>query len=152
MIRAEQLKDNQNFVDKLFELKVTQEMPQYDNSSYEQQLYSGGFPSNATYDAFNKFHQAKTLDEKLRVINLFPEQRYKEFAWRICSQSMPGDVPQNFIQYCHNLIDQRFNQDGPWPDATKELSNAKELLNSVTDQAEKACVKEVIDNIEKNLK
>jgi exodeoxyribonuclease-1 len=152
LIRAEQLNNNQNFVDKLFELRTAQEIPQYDNSCYEQQLYSGGFPSNATYDAFNKFHQARTLDEKLRVINLLPEQRYKDFAWRICSQSMPGDVPQNFIQYCHNLIDQRFNQDGPWPNATKELSNAKELLNSVTDQAEKACVKEVINNIEKNLK
>ena len=55
----------------------------------------------------------------------------------------------NIVTY---LIDQRFNQDGPWPDASKELSNAKELLSSVTDKDEKACVKEVIDNIEKNLK
>ena len=54
-MRAEQLKDNQNFIDKLFELKTAQEMPQYDNSSYEQQLYSGGFPSNATYDALINF-------------------------------------------------------------------------------------------------
>ena len=151
-MRANQLRDNQDFIDKLFELKTAQEMPQYDNSSYEQQLYSGGFPSNATYDAFNKFHQATTLDEKLRIVNLLPEQRYKDFALRICSQTMPSDVPKDFIKHCHSLIDQRFNQDGPWPDASKELSNAKELLNSVIDKSEKDCIKVVIDNIEKKLK
>ena len=58
------------------------------------------------------------------------------------------DVPKDFIKHCHSLIDQRFNQDGPWPDASKELSNAKELLNSVKDNLHKV----VIDNIEKKLK
>ena len=36
---------------------------------------------------------------------------------RICAQEFPDTAPQDYLIHCRNLVIERFNEKGPWPDA-----------------------------------
>ena len=149
--RSDFLTNYPDFIDKLYHIEVAKEQPIYDDSTYEQQIYSGGFPSKATYDAFNKFHNAQTMQEKLNTLNIFPETRYKDFAKRICAQLHPDNIPREFLEYCTELVRERFSADGPWPNAAHELDEAKMKITSTKDNLQLKAIDRVIcDIIEKS--
>ena len=150
--RCEFLTNCPDFIDKLYHIEVNKEHPFYDDSTYEQQIYSGGFPSKATYDAFNKFHNAKTIQEKLNSLNIFPETRYKDFAKRICAQLYPDDIPREFLEYCTKLVRERFSTDGPWPNAINELDEAKAKILSTNDELQQQVINRVIYDINEKSK
>ena len=49
------------------------------------------------------------------------------------------------------LVHQRFNEDGPWPNAEKNLQEARSLLAESTSESEKKLLQIAINSIEKSL-
>ena len=91
------------------------------------------------------------MQEKLNTLNIFPETRYKDFAKRICAQLHPDNIPREFLEYCTELVRERFGADGPWPNAAHELDEAKMKITSTKDNLQLKAIDRVIcDIIEKS--
>ena len=116
----------------------------------EQSLYGGGFLTKKDIDIFNKFHDESNLDEKIKIINSLDDDRYIQFAKRICAQEFPDTAPQDYLIHCRNLVVERFNGKGPWPDADKYLGDANKLLEDISSDEDKKLVNASIDQINKN--
>ena len=50
-----------------------------------------------------------------------------------------------------NLVHQRFNEEGPWPNAKSNLEEGRQLLLESTSNHEKELLKIAINSIEKSL-
>ena len=50
------------------------------------------------------FHNAESLKEKLSITNSFEDERYRDFAIRICAQEFPADIDIKYLQHCKNLV------------------------------------------------
>ena len=90
------------------------------------------------------------LDEKIKIINSLDDDRYIQFAKRICAQEFPDTAPQDYLIHCRNLVVARFNEKGPWPDADKYLGDANKLLDDISSDEDKKLVNASIDQINKN--
>ena len=91
-----------------------------------------------------------TFYEKIKIINSLDDDRYIQFAKRICAQEFPDTAPQDYLIHCRNLVVTRFNEKGPWPDADKYLDDANKLLEDISSDEDKKLVNASIDQINKN--
>ena len=92
-----------------------------------------------------------TYEEKINVINSFEDDRYKEFGYRICAQEYAEQVDSDVLLNLKKLVHQRFNEEGPWPNAEKNLQEARTLLAESTSDNEKKLLQIAINSIEKSL-
>ena len=92
-----------------------------------------------------------TYEEKLNVMASFDDERYKEFGRRICAQEYTHQVDQADLIKLKELVHQRFSEDGPWPNAEKNLEEGEALLQEVADDGEKKLVKIAMNSIENSL-
>ena len=145
--RAEILQNNPDFILKINEIYNDIEKPIYANSYNEEQLYSGGFPTKIDKDRMMNFHSAESLSEKLNIANSFEDERYKDFAIRICAQEFPSEIDIQYLQHCKNLVQTRFSETGPWPDSTKYLKEGEDLLKELKDSSEKKLINLAINSI-----
>ena len=145
--RAEILQSNPDFILKINEIYNDIEKPIYANSYNEEQLYSGGFPTKIDKDRMMNFHSADSLNVKLDIANSFEDERYKDFAIRICAQEFPSEINIQYLQHCKNLVQTRFSENGPWPDSTKYLKEGEDLLKELKDLSEKKLVNLAINSI-----
>ena len=141
-----QYRDNIDKID-IFNNKTYESKP---TDIPEQSLYGGGFLTKKDIDIFNKFHNESNLDEKIKIINSLDDDRYIQFAKRICAQEFPDTVPQDYLIHCRNLVVERFNEKGPWPDADKYLGDANKLLEDISSDEDKKLVNASINQINKN--
>ena len=93
------------------------------------------------------FHSAESLSEKLNIANSFEDERYKDFAIRICAQEFPSEIDIQYLQHCKNLVQTRFSETGPWPDSTKYLKEGEDLLKELKDSSEKKLINLAINSI-----
>ena len=115
--RANALKQNLALQEKILEIMVDQTRS-YPLGDYpEDQIYSGGFASAIDRDRMNKFHKSEVFEEKNTILNSFEDERYKDFATRICGQIFPEQMSSDQLIHCKNIVNDRFNNQGPWPDA-----------------------------------
>ena len=145
--RAEALQNNPDFILKINEIYNDIEKPIYANSYNEEQLYSGGFPTKIDKDRMMNFHNTDSLSIKLDIANSFEDERYKDFAIRICAQEFPSEINIQYLQHCKNLVQTRFSETGPWPDSSKYLKEGEDLLNELKDLSEKKLVNLAINSI-----
>jgi exodeoxyribonuclease-1 len=146
----DKISSNQNFKEKVLDIFANRTFENTPTNIPEQRMYSGGFLTNRDIDVFMKFHNEKNLDEKIRILNTFDDDRYIQFAKRICAQEFPETAPKDYLIHCKNLITERFNDKGPWPDAEKYLNDANKLLENTTDEEDISLLNTSIDHINKN--
>ena len=149
--RADAIRSNASFIEKVLDIYNSLEFSGSSKINIEEQIYSNGFPSSIEKDRFHNFHNAETYLEKVNVINSFDDDRYKEFAYRICAQEYAEQVDSNVLLNLKKLVHQRFNEDGPWPNAEKNLQEARSLLAESTSDNEKKLLQIAINSIEKSL-
>ena len=149
--RAALIRSNEGFTEKVLDIYNSVEFSGGSKTNIEEQIYSNGFPSAIEKDRLSSFHNAPTYEEKLVVINSFDDERYKEFGYRICAQEYAEKIDTNVLLNLKELVHQRFNEDGPWPNAEKNLQEAKELLEETTSKSEKNLLQIAINSIEKSL-
>tara|TARA_A100001234_G_scaffold88531_1_gene78089 strand:+ start:74 stop:1465 length:1392 start_codon:yes stop_codon:yes gene_type:complete len=145
--RAKMLQSNPDFIHKINEIYDDIEKPIYANSYNEEQLYSGGFPTKIDKDRMKNFHNTDSLSIKLDIANSFEDERYKDFAIRICAQEFPSEINIQYLQHCKNLVQTRFSETGPWPDPSKYLKEGEDLLKELKDSSEKKLVNLAINSI-----
>ena len=145
--RATLIKENINFQNKIIDILNNTEFPSFENNHIEQQIYSNGFPSAIDKDRFSQFHDAITYEEKIKLVGKIEDTRYQKFAYRICAQLFPDRVNQKILVELNNLVKERFNETGPWPDSQKNLEEAEELLSRSQNQEEKTLLNIAINSI-----
>jgi exonuclease I len=145
--RAEKLRENPDFIFKINEIFNDREKPIYANSYTEEQLYSGGFPNQIDRDRMKNFHNAESLKEKLSITNSFEDERYRDFAIRICAQEFPADIDVKYLQHCKDLVKTRFTDTGPWPNSDNYLKEGNSLLEELNSPEEKKLVNLAINSI-----
>jgi len=145
--RAAQIKSNEDFIFKVSEVFNDLEKPLYPSDYIEQQLYSGGFPHQIDKDKMKNFHNAESLSDKISIADSFLDERYKDFAIRICAQEFPSDIDIKHLQYCRDLVKTRFTDTGPWPNSDNYLKEGKDLLDELNDPEEKKLVNLAINSI-----
>ena len=96
------------------------------------------------------FHSAGTLNEKLAIARTFQDERFKDFAIRICAQEFPSEIDIENLRYCKNLVKTRFNDNGPWPNSDDYIQEGKDLLAELEDTEEKKLVNLAINYGSKN--
>ena len=143
--------DNENFKKKVLDIYNSMEFSSTRKLNIEEQIYTNGFPSSIEKDRLNNFHNAMTYEEKINVINSFEDDRYKEFGYRICAQEYAEQVDSDVLLNLKKLVHQRFNEEGPWPNAEKNLQEARTLLAESTSDNEKKLLQIAINSIEKSL-
>ena len=145
--RANALKENLALQEKILEIMIDQ-ATSYPVGDYpEDQIYSGGFASAIDKDRMNKFHRAKDLSEKNKILDSFDDERYKDFAIRICGQLFPQQLSSDQLLHCKNIVNDRFNNQGPWPVAQVYIDEGNELLTKKLDKNEKKLVNLAINSI-----
>ena len=149
--RADAIRSNASFIEKVLDIYNSLEFSGSSKINIEEQIYSNGFPSSIEKDRFHNFHNAETYLEKVNVINSFDDDRYKEFAYRICAQEYAEQVDSNVLLKLKKLVHQRFNEEGPWPNAEKNLQEARNLLAESASDNEKKLLQIAINSIEKSL-
>ena len=149
--RAALIRSNEGFIEKVLDIYNNVEFSGGSKTNIEEQIYSNGFPSAIEKDRLSSFHNAKTYEEKLVVINSFDDERYKEFGYRICAQEYSDKIDTNLLLNLKELVHQRFNEEGPWPNAEKNLQEAKILLEETTAESEKKLLQIAINSIENSL-
>ena len=149
--RADAIRSNESFIEKVLDIYNSLEFSGSSKTNIEEQIYSNGFPSSIEKDRFHNFHNAETYLEKVNVINSFDDDRYKEFAYRICAQEYAEQVDSNVLLNLKKLVHQRFNEEGPWPNAEKNLQEARNLLAESASDNEKKLLQIAINSIEKSL-
>ncbi len=145
--RAKQIKTDDDFVLKVNTIFNDLERPIYPMDYIEQQLYSGGFPHQIDKDRMKNFHSAGTLNEKLAIARTFQDERFKDFAIRICAQEFPSEIDIENLRYCKNLVKTRFNDNGPWPNSDDYIQEGNDLLAELEDTEEKKLVNLAINSI-----
>jgi exodeoxyribonuclease-1 len=149
--RAGLIRSNEGFIEKVLDIYNSIEFSGGSKTNIEEQIYSNGFPSAIDKDRLSSFHNATTYEEKLVVINSFDDERYKEFGYRICAQEYADKIDTNLLLNLKELVHQRFNEEGPWPNAEKNLQEAKILLEETTAESEKKLLQIAINSIENSL-
>ena len=145
--RATALKQNLSLQEKILEI-LSDQTRSYPVGDYlEDQIYSGGFASSIDKDRMNQFHKAQDFEEKNKILNTFDDERYKDFATRICGQIFPEQISSEQLLYCRNIVNDRFNNQGPWPDAQAYIDEGNELLSKDLDKNEKMLVNLAINSI-----
>ena len=145
--RAKQIKTDDDFVLKVNTIFNDLERPIYPMDYIEQQLYSGGFPHQIDKDRMKNFHSVGTLNEKLAIASTFQDERFKDFAIRICAQEFPSEIDIENLRYCKNLVKTRFNDSGPWPNSDDYIQEGEDLLAELEDTEEKKLVNLAINSI-----
>ena len=56
------------------------------------------------------FHNADSFSIKLSIANSFEDERYRDFAIRICAQEFPSEINIQYLQHCKNLVQTRFSE------------------------------------------
>ena len=95
----------------------------------------------------NKFHKSELFEEKNTILNSFEDERYKDFATRICGQIFPEQLSSDQLLHCKNIVNDRFNNQGPWPNAQVYIDEGNELLSKNLDKNEKKLVNLAINSI-----
>jgi exonuclease I len=149
--RADAIRSNESFIEKVLDIYNSLEFSGSSKINIEEQIYSNGFPSSIEKDRFHNFHNATTYDEKVSAIDSFDDDRYKEFAYRICAQEYAEQIDSSVLLHLKKLVHQRFNEDGPWPNAEKNLQEGRSLLAESTSENEKKLLQIAINSIEKSL-
>jgi exodeoxyribonuclease-1 len=149
--RAGLIRSNEGFIEKVLDIYNSIEFSGGSKTNIEEQIYSNGFPSAIDKDRLSSFHNATTYEQKLVVINSFDDERYKEFGYRICAQEYADKIDTNLLLNLKELVHQRFNEEGPWPNAEKNLQEAKILLEETTAESEKKLLQIAINSIENSL-
>lgn len=151
MQRADAIRANESFKEKVLDIYNSMEFSSTRKLNIEEQIYTNGFPSSIEKDRLNNFHNAMTYEEKINVINSFEDDRYKEFGYRICAQEYSDQVDNSVLINLKDLVHQRFNEDGPWPNAQKNLEEGKALLEDEPSESEKKLLQIAINSIENSL-
>ena len=145
--RANALKQNFTLQEKILEIMIDQNRSYPVGEYPEDQIYSGGFASAIDRDRMNQFHRAEDFEQKNNILNSFEDERYKDFATRICGQICPEQMSSDQLSHCKNLVIDRFNNQGPWPDAKSYIDEGNELLANNLDKNEKKLVNLAINSI-----
>ena len=145
--RANALKQNLALQEKILEIMVDQTRSYPVGDYPEDQIYSKGFASAIDRDRMIKFHKSEDFEEKNTILNSFEDERYKDFAIRICGQIFPERISSDQLLHCKNIVNDRFNNQGPWPDAQTYIDEGNQLLSNKLDKNEKKLVKLAINSI-----
>ena len=95
--RAQTIQANESFIERVSEIYNNIEFVNSKKINIEEQIYTEGFPSSIEKDRFNQFHSAQSYEERINIIKTFDDQRYKEFAYRICAQEHNEEIDANIL-------------------------------------------------------
>ena len=126
--RAQTIQANESFIERVTEIYNNIEFVNSKKINIEEQIYTEGFPSSIEKDRFNQFHSAQSYEERINIIKTFDDQRYKEFAYRICAQEHTEEIDPNILISLKALKHSRFNDDGPWPSSLQNLEEVNLYL------------------------
>ena len=149
--RAQTIQANESFIERVTEIYNNVEFVNSKKTNIEEQIYTEGFPSSIEKDRFNRFHSAQSYEERINIIKTFDDQRYKEFAYRICAQEHTEEIDANILISLKALTHSRFNDDGPWPSSLQNLEEGKSLLLEANDEHEKELINLAINSIKNSL-
>ena len=149
--RAEKIKANESFVNKVIDIYDNFEYIRSDKSNIEEQIYTEGFPSAIEKDKFTQFHNAISYEERKKILSTFEDIRYKEFAQRICAQEHTQDIDKDILISLRKLTNSRFNEEGPWPNSMQNLEEGKSLLLETDNSEEKELINLAINSIKSSL-
>ena len=149
--RAQTIQANVSFIERVTEIYNNIEFVNSKKINIEEQIYTEGFPSSIEKDRFNQFHSAQSYEERINIIKTFDDQRYKEFAYRICAQEHTEEIDANILISLKALTHSRFNDDGPWPSSLENLEEGKNLLLEANDEHEKELINLAINSIKNSL-
>ena len=149
--RAQTIQANESFIERVTDIYNNLEYVNLKKINIEEQIYADGFPSSIEKDRFTQFHNAQSYEERINIIKTFDDQRYKEFAYRICAQEHTEEIDANILISLKALTHSRFNDDGPWPSSLQNLEEGKSLLLEANDEHEKELINLAINSIKNSL-
>ena len=149
--RAKTIHTNNTLIERVTDIYNNLEYVNLKKINIEEQIYTEGFPSSIEKDRFTQFHNAQSYEERINIIKSFDDQRYKEFAYRICAQEHTEEIETNILISLKELTHSRFNDEGPWPNSLQNLEEGKSLLLEANDEDEKELINLAINSIKNSL-
>ncbi len=145
--RAEKLKLMPNLLERIIDIDFSKDPIAYACEYPEERIYADGFPDQILKDKFESFHASKSATEMINLINKIDDFKYKVFAKRICALQYPDEVPDDYLNECKNLVNERFCTDGPWPNAQSNLKRIKTLMENEDNEENK----KILDIVQKSI-
>ena len=149
--RANIIQTNESFIERVTDIYNNLEYVNSKKINIEEQIYTEGFPSSIEKDRFNQFHSAQSYGKRVNIIKTFDDERYKEFAYRICAQEHTEEVDSEILISLKELTRSRFNDEGPWPNSLQNLEEGKSLLLEANNKEEKQLINLAINSIKNSL-
>ena len=145
--RAQMINENQDFKQKLSQILEDDDKTWPEKNIVEQKIYDG-FSSNADKLWMERF-EISNWDEKVKLIDGFEDERYRELASRIVCYEKPEFASDEMLENYNNLVRSRLFTKGPWntPGETLDQATLKvEAAIRETDDQEKKEIYEQLLN------
>ena len=146
--RAEQIKGNEDFKNNLSQILEDDDKTWPEKTIVEQKIYDG-FSSDADKLWMERF-EISTWDEKVKLVNGFEDERYRELAERIICYQKPEFANEEMLENFNNLVRSRLYSKGPWNNPGETLDqaihNVEIALKESEDDEKKEIYKKLLEH------
>ncbi|MDB9934638.1 hypothetical protein OAD53_02905 [Gammaproteobacteria bacterium] len=148
---AERYDENPEWIERVLVASTDLEQKEWPKKAVIDQTIYEKFFGNGDRNLFQKFHNARSLEEKLSLCDRFNDPRAKAFGHRILFQESKTNLPAEIISSSKALIKERWTSEGPWPSVETYLSEAEELKHERTSPADQQIIVAVESYLKHNI-
>ena len=120
--RAKSIRENEEFKIKLTQILEDDDKIWPEKNIVEQKIYDG-FSSSADKLWMERF-EISTWSEKVKLVDGFEDERYRELAKRIICYEKPEFATEEMLENYQNLVKSRLFTKGPWNSPGETLDQA----------------------------
>ena len=143
--RAQMINENQEFKQKLSQILEDDDKTWPEKNIVEQKIYDG-FSSNADKLWMERF-EISNWDEKVKLIDGFEDERYRELASRIVCYEKPEFASDEMLENYNNLVRSRLFTKGPWNTPGETLDQATLKVETAIRETEDSEKKEIYEQL-----
>ncbi len=140
--RSAKIKENFELKERIIAACQDIETPYYPDKEFIEQKVYEGFPSPGDSRLFIEFHKSDDFETKHNIALRIKDDRYREFAKRILYLHFPERIDSKIEKNISELIHTRFNEEGPWPNATEAYKDLISKLETC-DESQKIILERV---------
>ncbi|MAK14514.1 MAG: exonuclease [Proteobacteria bacterium] len=143
--RAQMINKNQDFKQKLSQILEDDDKTWPEKNIVEQKIYDG-FSSSADKLWMERF-EISNWDEKVKLIDGFEDERYRELATRIICYEKPEFATEEMLENYNNLVRSRLFSKGPWNTPGETLDQATLKVEAAIRETEDSEKKEIYEQL-----
>ena len=144
--RAEMINKNQDFKQKLSQILEDDDKTWPEKNLVEQKIYDGGFSSKADKLWMERF-EISNWNEKVKLIDGFEDERYRELASRIICYEKPEFANDEMLENYKNLVRSRLFTKGAWTSPGETLDEATLKVEVALKETEDSEKKEIYEQL-----